>query len=94
MNIEDILLSWITSFNPNETQKELSLKRLNICNVCEYKKETIKGKNWSIICNDCGCPIKSKIFSNEFNSCPQKKWLDVDKDYKHLYNDKNGKTLI
>ena len=42
-------------------------QRLEICNGCEYFKESIK------MCSQCGCHIPSKsIFY--FSECPQDKW--------------------
>jgi hypothetical protein len=77
-NILEILDAWKSSFERNPDKVELAEQRLLVCNGCEFKKEIIKGKNWSIICKACGCPIKKKIFSKQFNACPKGYWNEVD----------------
>ena len=32
-------------------------------------------------CKECGCPIKKKVFSDDFNDCPLGKWEEVDSEY-------------
>jgi hypothetical protein len=94
MNITDIFSSWVTALNPNDVEVELAKKRLAICNSCEFKREVFKNQNWSITCKACGCPIKVKIFSKEENSCPENKWVDLDKDYPHLFKNKKNISLL
>lgn len=69
--------AWITAMNPTNEQKELAEARWNVCIQCtEFRKERdITGEPF---CNDCGCPLKKKIFTREYNECPQKKWKEVD----------------
>ena len=87
MNFAEIVNAWIISFNPNEDQKILALNRSNICDTCEYKKYVIKKP----ICSACGCPISKKIFSEEQNPCPKKKWKEVDSKY---FSEKKQKNII
>lgn len=92
MNILDILEAWIIAGNPTKIQKELSEKRAEICESCEFKKEIIKGIKLSIKCSKCGCPLAKKIFTNSYNACPMNKWGDVDIPY--FNKQKNDKTLF
>jgi hypothetical protein len=94
IDYKEIFDAWKTSFNPTEVQEELAQKRLNICLNCEYRKEVLKGIEWSAYCNDCGCPINKKIFSKNYNPCTQRKWKDVDSEYMQPIPDKIKKTLM
>lgn len=85
MNVREIVTSWFNSFNGTDKQKELALKRLEVCNGCdEMKTNSIN----IIICGNCGCPINKKIFSPVYNSCPLKKWEVSDKKYTDILKDK------
>lgn len=94
MNIRDIVSSWKTKINPTEIEVNLAQERINICSGCEFKKLFFSKKEWSSICGKCGCPINTKIFSKEFNSCPEKKWEEVDSMFIEIFNHKKNKTLI
>lgn len=91
MNLTEIIDAWITALNPTAEQKSKSIERAMICGACPKLKNTtllgIKTKK----CGACGCPISKKIFSNEFNPCPLKKWEEV--DTKYLPSQKNTKTI-
>lgn len=91
-NFKQIINAWVTSFNPSERQKELAEKRGRICDDCPSKKNIFSNKEWSAICNECGCPIGKKIFTDEFNPCPLRKWESVDDSY--FPNRKRTNTLI
>lgn len=54
--------------NFNNLIGKTNKKRLDICNNCENLEQIMKIK----ICGKCGCPIKSKIVSND--KCPIGKW--------------------
>jgi hypothetical protein len=84
--------AWITASNPTEEQKKLAEARWNICIQCsEFRAEReITGEPY---CHDCGCPLKKKIFTREFNECPQKKWKKVD-DLLWESTQKKKKTLL
>ena len=41
------------------------------------------------VCGECGCPIAKKIFTNDYNPCPLKKWEEVDAEY--AYQEKLAK---
>ena len=30
------------------------------------------------VCGECGCPLAGKIFTQEFDSCPKHKWLEIE----------------
>jgi hypothetical protein len=81
---KEIFQAWAISFNPDDAQAELASKRIEICDVCEYK-----ALEPYIHCNQCGCALKAKIytpktFMDDGGSCPQKKWMSV--EIVHLYN--------
>jgi prolyl 4-hydroxylase len=72
--IEEIFKSWNIAINPNQQQHNLAVKRLEICNSCEYKK-TVLGINQ---CSVCGCALKGKVFSPQRGTCPKGKWNVID----------------
>ena len=78
MDFLKISKAWITSYNPTEKQKELAEKRYSICDSCPSKVKALLGY---YKCNECGCPIQKKIFSDTYNDCPLKKWESVDTEY-------------
>lgn len=79
INVLEIIDAWKASFERNPDKVKLAESRLSVCTGCEFKKEIIKEKNWSMICKACGCPIKKKIFSKQLNACPKGYWNEVDK---------------
>lgn len=91
LDLKKIFTAWVISVNPTSKQKELAEKRFGICKTCPSKIETIQNQEWSFRCGDCGCPLKKKIFSDEYDSCPNHKWIDVENDYFEI---KKEKTLI
>lgn len=78
LNIYEIFEAWSISFKPTELQKKIALDRFNVCNSCEFKREILKSRRWSLVCGECGCPISKKIYSQVPNACPKKYWKDVD----------------
>jgi hypothetical protein len=94
MNIKDIMNSWVTKFNPTDVELDLAEKRFEICLLCEHKRLLFNNKDWSSVCVKCGCPIKTKIFSKEYNSCPEKKWEGIDSNFTEIFNHKKNKTII
>ena len=90
-SISKIVEAWSISFNPTDKQKELADKRWSICSECPKKTEVLKGKEWSYICGECGCPLNKKIFTNNNGECPLGKWNQVDESY---FETKKEKTLI
>jgi hypothetical protein len=69
--------AWITAANPTNEQKKLAEARWNVCIQCpEFRAERdVTGDPY---CNDCGCPLKKKIFTRNFSECPLGKWKPVD----------------
>jgi hypothetical protein len=92
MNISEIVTAWITSFNPTTEQKSRASERAEICFGCDRLKNTNLFTNKVQVCGACGCPINKKVFSQEYNPCPLKKWEEVDKKY--VPKEKNKKTLL
>ena len=78
MDFKTIVQSWIAAANPSDKQLELAEKRYSICDSCPSKVKAIIGY---YKCNECGCPIQKKIFSDVYNDCPLKKWESVDTMY-------------
>jgi hypothetical protein len=93
-NILEIIDAWKSSFERNPDKVELAEKRLSICNGCEFKKEIIKGKDWSMLCKACGCPIKKKIFSKQFNACEKGYWTDTDSEHFPNFKEKKDVSII
>jgi hypothetical protein len=91
IDLKKIFTAWTISINPNKRQEELAGKRWEICKTCPSKVEIFESKEWSFTCKDCGCPLKKKIFTDEFNACPNGFWSNVDVDYFEI---KKEKTLI
>lgn len=94
IDFKDIFNSWVTSFNPTQEKLKHANDRFEVCVACEFKKEVLKNKKWSIICTECGCPIKKKIYSNAINPCPEKKWAEVDENHGMNTSKKKNNTLF
>lgn len=73
--LEEIFKAWNIALNPDSEQNELAVKRIEICNNCEYKVTNI-GINR---CSVCGCALKGKVFSPVKGACPKGKWDVIDK---------------
>lgn len=73
--IEEIFRAWSIAFNPNEAQNGLAIKRLEICESCEFKSDVPIKR-----CTVCGCALKGKVFSPVTGACPKGKWDTVDKE--------------
>jgi hypothetical protein len=93
LNFKKIYNAWLTSYFPNETQKLLAEKRNEICESCPSRKILTDISKLGVICGECGCPITKKIFSNDFNDCPLKKWEEVDTTYR-MFEAKSNKSLL
>jgi hypothetical protein len=91
--IVTIIDAWIIAANPNPEQKELAEARWNICVQCDEfrEKRDITGEPF---CNNCGCPLKKKIFTKEYNECPLGKWKQIDEELLIIYKPKDKKTII
>lgn len=92
--ISEIVGAWIVSFNPTDEQKELAEKRYEICLGCEHygKKRPITGDEF---CKKCLCPIQKKVYSQKLNeTCPLKKWDDVEKQFRENKTKNNKYKII
>lgn len=67
----EIVTAWGNSLNPTKEQTGKAKQRYEICIDCPAFK-SFSGVEY---CNECGCPISKKIYSNE-NSCPLNKWKE------------------
>jgi uncharacterized paraquat-inducible protein A len=84
--------AWLIARKPTPEQKELAEARWNICVQCDQFREE-RDITGDPHCNDCGCPLKKKIFTAKYNECPLEKWKDVD-DLLHAGTLKNNQTLL
>jgi len=87
LDVKKISKAWFDSYFGSNQQKELSQKRLNICEGCPERTTTTIGFTFPI-CSQCGCPLQKKIFSSNFNDCPLGKWKDVDNEHPIIFKKK------
>jgi len=87
IDLKTISKAWFDSWFGSEEQKQLADKRMQICNECpnlrSFEHEIIRG--FPSLCQICGCPIKKKIFTPEFNGCPEQKWKEVDSEHPNIF---------
>jgi hypothetical protein len=81
--IEEIFKAWKISYNPTNLQGELAIKRMEICDTCEFKKDIP-----IIHCGQCGCMLSKKIYTPVTHGCPKGKWLDVELEFEKKKNNK------
>ena len=81
MDIREIFKAWAIAKNPTDKQRDLAEKRMEICRTCPSKVQTIKNKEWSYVCGECGCPLSKKIFTDMDDACPLSKWKEVEAPY-------------
>lgn len=93
MDIKEIISAWRLKFNAPDEFASLAERRASICKSCEQLKEIIRGKEWTYLCGECGCPIAGKSFSPKQNACPLEKWKEIDQEY-YTKKIKTTKTLI
>jgi hypothetical protein len=91
MNFKQIIEAWIIAGQPTEAQQELAEKRGKICDECPSKKILFEKLKSGAYCSECGCPIAKKIFTNDLNPCPLKKWEEVDAPF---FKKKENRTMI
>ena len=87
MNLKTIIKAWAISFNPDDEQAVLAEARLKICTGCDK----LSGLG---ICKGCGCPVKKKIYTDEYNPCPLLKWKESDDKHYDLKKVKLNKSII
>jgi hypothetical protein len=75
---EEIVRAWRSKWNPTESERILSEKRLAICKGCPSRKEYIEGSNFFVLCKECGCPLEAKSHSPRSGACDLGKWDEVD----------------
>lgn len=84
-----IIEAFKIKISPSEDQKELALKRIDVCSECTHRRGEISSA--TVSCSDCGCFLKGKIFTNVEGECPKGKWDEIDKPY---FKIKQKKTFI
>ena len=96
LDFKEIVLSWYDVANPKKKdgQVELAQKRYEICLGCEHYRPNRFFKNDSY-CDDCGCPLKGKVYSRKFNACPLNKWIELEKSFESILDKpKETKTIL
>jgi hypothetical protein len=73
--IKEIVKAWWIASNPNKEQSKLAQQRLEICKGCDSMVESVV---FGFKCNECGCPIGKKIFTDMMGTCDLKKWNKVE----------------
>jgi len=98
LNFKEIAGAWYNKFKHTDAQKELADARFDICLQCDSKKEIIKKAEWSLVCGECGCPLKAKIYTDQTyadvvngGSCPLNKWEEIEKAWHIKYPEKAPK---
>jgi len=103
IDIKEIVGAWYNKIKHTPEQKELADKRFEICSTCTYKKEILKGKNWTLKCGKCGCLLSAKVYTEKTHldkngSCPLHKWKEAETEYMikkgHIFTSKSDKTII
>jgi hypothetical protein len=97
LDFKEIAVSWYNTLSHTPEQKKIADLRFDICLECPSKKEIFEGKEWSLKCGECGCPLKAKIYTpktylDKGGSCPLNKWKDIEDEY--VKSIKNTKTII
>lgn len=68
----EISKSWIAAADPNPQQQYIAYQRIQVCNTCEFRKhEEVLDVYY---CGVCNCPLRGKVYSPVFRSCPKNKW--------------------
>ena len=73
--ISEIVKAWWIASNPTSQQSELAKKRLSICKTCN---SMVDSEVFTKKCNECGCPIGKKIFTDVMGTCDLKKWNKIE----------------
>lgn len=103
LDFKEIVTAWYNVIKHTPEQKELADKRFAICLECPSKKEILEGKEWSLKCGECGCPLKGKVYTkntyiNKELSCPLNKWKEIEIEYLAKHSDtvkyKHKKTIV
>ena len=98
--IEEIFTAWKISFNPDDAQADIAAKRIEICDVCEFKEMITLGPvDIFARCKVCGCALRAKIFTpvthlDPGGSCPHGKWNTVEDEYLEKLGTNNVSKLI
>jgi hypothetical protein len=86
--IEEIFKAWKISYNPNDLQSALAIKRMEICNTCDSKKDSPY-----IHCGECGCILSKKIYTPVIGGCPRGKWVAAEMKWENEKNKKRYDNL-
>jgi len=97
IDFKEISTAWYNTLIHSNELKKLADNRFDICLECPSKQEMFKGKEWSLRCGECGCPLKGKVYTpktylDKKGSCPLGKWKEVEDEY--LKSFKKSKTII
>jgi ribosomal protein L37E len=73
LKIAEIAKAWIAAANPTPTQQLIAEHRASVCDACPSKAYNRLMDFY--YCNECGCPLKKKIFSPKGpEACPLAQW--------------------
>jgi ribosomal protein L37AE/L43A len=98
LDFKEIVLSWYDSLTSEDKKRpgqlELAQKRYSMCLGCEHFRPKRFLKNDSY-CNDCGCPIKGKIYSRKFDACPKHTWIEIEEEFENILDKpKKSKSIL
>lgn len=86
--ITEIFKAWGIAINPNDSQMELAMKRMEICDTCDSKKEIP-----FIHCGECMCALKAKVYTPKIGACPRGKWTAAEMIWENNKNKKRYDSL-
>ena len=86
--IVEIFKAWGIALNPNDSQMELAMRRMEICDSCDSKVEEPY-----IHCGECMCALKAKVYSPKIGACPRGKWTAVEMKWESEKNKKRYTNL-
>jgi len=86
--IVEIFKAWGIALNPNDSQMELAMRRMEICDSCDSKVDEPY-----IHCDECKCALKAKVYSPKIGACPRGKWTAVEMKWESEKNKKRYTNL-
>jgi hypothetical protein len=84
----EIFKAWGIMLNPNDSQHELAVSRLEICDKCDKKR--LKP---IVHCSECVCALNAKIYTVGIGGCPLGKWISVEMEWNRKKNNERYNQL-
>lgn len=91
IDVIKIIEAWAATKSTTEERRRVAAARLEVCGGCEFSGKNLLRIN---VCKACGCPLKAKVFTKDFNDCPEKKWEKVDTELYLSANIKKEKSIL